>query len=648
MEDKPMFDSTRGASREEIDLEEYKALLANGTITADDRRRRPLWFDGRFLDAAALNSEQNYILGRQADIARVAGVGVVNGLEIEHLGDRARSVKISAGHGITPAGEMVMIGDATVIDLADVPEIRRLDASFGIAEIPKQTAINRSGLYILALRPVEYTGHPVASYPTSINGTRSVEDGHIIEATAITLIPYPDQSARVELDQRRKHVAREIFIDASTRGQPTGVLPLAMIALNLGVIQWLDMFMARREVGALDHDIFGLGLSPRALKEAYLRQYYNQLFEILDSGTTGLNRMTASEHFSALPAAGPMPAASIDSTDFTQSFFPTEMDVDLSIIAEDELPALIEDSYALPAIDLTLQAEQFESTSIMVVIPVSRARLRQLSLTLRSLTHPILAAAPGLVAKRKPITALRTLDLRKFTSPFVSVDPDTTSWRQELASVETLWYIRRRNLSYRQQVVSLPIGLVREESVIESAVTERFKLLGLTNTVGNIKRRGTTLAEGEIMNLFSSPVMLEAPEVTVKAAVKEINSLETVDRASVLAVTERFTVTDFGEGVTRLENANPTLTSSKKKTDLLAASGKLPEIDLLSKSLSPQEFEKFSGELADATRGTTASSENVATLVDQKIATLDPATTTAASRNQLEARSKVTGVKTFA
>ena len=166
-----MFDSTRGASREEIDLEEYKALLANGTITADDRRRRPLWFDGRFLDAAALNSEQNYILGRQADIARVAGVGVVNGLEIEHLGDRARSVKISAGHGITPAGEMVMIGDATVIDLADVPEIRRLDASFGIAEIPKQTAINRSGLYILALRPVEYTGHPVASYPTSINGT---------------------------------------------------------------------------------------------------------------------------------------------------------------------------------------------------------------------------------------------------------------------------------------------------------------------------------------------------------------------------------------------------------------------------------------------------------------------------------------------
>ncbi len=71
-----MIDSTRGAARELIGLEEYSKQLAKGTLVTDDRRRRPLWFDGRFLDAAALNSEQNYILGRQADIARVAGVGI--------------------------------------------------------------------------------------------------------------------------------------------------------------------------------------------------------------------------------------------------------------------------------------------------------------------------------------------------------------------------------------------------------------------------------------------------------------------------------------------------------------------------------------------------------------------------------------------
>lgn len=640
-----MSDSTRGAAREEIELDEYRALLANGTVAADDRRRRPLWFDGRFLDAAALNSEQNYILGRQADIARVAGVGVVSGLKVENVGERARSVRIAAGHGITPAGELVMIGDDTVVDLANVPEIRKLDASFGIAEIPKQTAINRSGLYILALRPVEYTAHPVASYPTSINGERSVEDGHIVEATAITLIPYPDQSARVELDQRRRQVAREIFVDGSNKGRPSGVLPLAMIALNLGVIQWLDVYMVRREVGALDHDVFGLGLSPRALKEAHLRQYYNQLFEILGGGATGASRMTASDHFAALPAAGPLPAASIDSSDFTQSFFPTEMDVDLSIIAEDELPALIEDSYSLPEIDLGLDADQFESTSVLVVIPVSRARLRQLSLSLRSLTRPVFAAAPGLVAKRRPITALRTLDLRKLTSPVTSVDPDATSWREELARVETLWYIRRRNLSYREQVVAVGVGLEREEAAIESAVGDRFRELGLTGTVGNIKRRGTTSAESEILNLFSSRVMLEGSGVAVRAAVNEISNLDKVDRKSVAAISERYGGSEFGEGMARLETARPEIASTRKKQDLLAASGKLPEIDRLAKSLSPQEFDKFGGELAEATRGSAASSENIAKLVDKKIATLDPAATTADSRNRLASRNMVTGVR---
>ena len=70
-----MIDPISGVARELVGVEAYSEARANGTLIIDDRRRRPLWFDGRFLDAAALNSEQNYILGRQADIAQVAGVG---------------------------------------------------------------------------------------------------------------------------------------------------------------------------------------------------------------------------------------------------------------------------------------------------------------------------------------------------------------------------------------------------------------------------------------------------------------------------------------------------------------------------------------------------------------------------------------------
>ncbi len=637
-----MIDSTRGAARELIGLEEFNAQMNKGTLVTDDRRRRPLWFDGRFLDAAALNSEQNYILGRQADIARVAGVGIVGGLFVERMENRARTVKLEAGHGITPAGELVMIGDEMEIDLADVPEIRKLDASFGLSELPRQTALNRSGLFILALRPVEYTSHPVASYPTSINGTRSVEDGLIVEATAITLIPYPDQGSRVELNQRRRQVVREVFIEGSRKGQSAGVLPLAMIALNLGVIQWLDVFMVRREVGALDHDVFGLGLSPRALKESHLRQYHAQLAEILDHNP-GTNRLTAAEYFAALPPAGPMPAASINMDDFTQSFFPAEMDVDLSIIAEDELAALIEDSYALPAFDLTLSSEEFESSSVLIVIPTSRSSLRELALTLTSLARPLSAAAPGLVAKRKPISALRNLSQRRFIHPVAIVSAQENTWREVLQGVETLWFIRRRNISYKEQVVASPLVLARDEALIEENVTRRLKDLQLTTLMGNIKRRGTTSAEAEILNLFSSPVMLDGSKIAVRAAVNEITNLESIDRASVLKISERYSGASFGEGMARLETADASLAENKKKLDIVAGSGKLPELDLIAKSLTPREFEKFSEELSESATGTSASSDKVAALIDNKLKSMDSGSLTLASSKRRESALLITG-----
>jgi hypothetical protein len=575
----------------------------------------------------------------------VAGVGVVRGLFVERSEGQARKVKIEAGHGVTSAGELVMINDDIEIDLAKVEEIQKLDVSFGLSKLPKQAAVNRSGLYILALRPVEYTGYPVTSYPTTIDATRTVEDGHIIEATAISLIPYPDQSSRIELNERRQHVAREIFLEGSKKGQPTGVLPLAMIALNLGVIQWLDVFMVRREVGSLNHDVLGLGLSPRALQEAHLRQYHSHLTETLALSGTGSSHMSASEHFASLPAAGPMPAASINLDDFSQSFFPSGMQVDLSIIAEDELPALIEDSYALPGLDLNLEAEAFESTSVLVVIPVSRSSLRQHSLSLKSLQRSLLAAAPGQVAKRKPIDALKDLEKRRQQTIVSNDELEESKWRQLLQSLETLWFIRRRNISYRADIVASPLMITQDELAIESLISARFRDLGLTRTIGNIKRRGSSAAESEIVNLFSSPVFLTGSDIAVKAAVSEINGLEKVDRASVLTVSERFTRDSFGEGVSKLESANPTLASNKKKLDIVANSGKLPELDLIAKTLSPQEFEKFSAELAEATTGTAASSEKLAVLIDEKIETINNSPRTLASDRQSKSNLLVTGIK---
>ena len=201
-----------GPAREKIDLAELQQWKEQGTIISDDRRRRPLWFDGRFLDAQALNSEQNYFLARQSDYGRVAGFGVITGLGVRVHSEKARTIIIDDGHGLTPSGSQVVLPEKLTVDLASVAEGQRLDASFGISAIPTASPFNRTGLYIIALRTVEYTGNPISSYPTYIDSPRTVHDGSIIEATAVTLIPYPDPGAGTELEQRRSHVAREIFL----------------------------------------------------------------------------------------------------------------------------------------------------------------------------------------------------------------------------------------------------------------------------------------------------------------------------------------------------------------------------------------------------------------------------------------------------
>src|SRR2546425_1268243 len=150
------------------------------------------------------------------------------------------------------------------------------------------------------------------------------------------------------MEVRSARVARENFVSGGHRGLPTEALPVAMIALDRGVVQWIDDFLVRREVGSQHGDVLGLGFAPRAVREAFLLQYDHHLADVLqqrDRAGRG-RRFAASEHFLALPPAGRTPAAAINPLDFTQAFFPPSVDVELSIVPQDELTSLLE---AMPA-----------------------------------------------------------------------------------------------------------------------------------------------------------------------------------------------------------------------------------------------------------------------------------------------------------
>ncbi len=612
------MNSKTGPAREMIDLAELQKWQSKGTIVTDDRRRRPLWFDGRFLDAQALKAEQNYFLARQSDIGRVAGFGVINGLGVTFHQTKSRTISIEAGHGLTPSGSLVVLSEPLSVDLAAVAESQLLDVSFGISVKPRGSAFNRTGLYIVGLRTVEYTGNPTTSYPTHIDAERMVHDGTIIEATAVTMIPYLDPGSSQELTQRRKHVAREIFLEESRKGQPEDVLPLAMVALDHGIIKWLDIFMVRREIGLRERKVWGLGLSPRGLRAAQLRQYDVHLQE-LQASLGSSARITASEHFSVLPPAGPMPTSGVNGADFSQNFFPAEVDVELSIIPEDELPVLIEDAMLLPPLDLTLTGEAQEATSVLVVIPVARNQFRRLIHSLPKLIRKLPAAQPGMIAKRKPITALNQLLLRRTLQPVLPDLLTTESrWRNVLSNTKQLWYLRRRNLHYKAEVTSWGVDMKSEEAVMDGRVNDRIAALSLKTRYSALLSKATSSGAAELTAFMASPLLLKGSDAVAKAAVAELEKSESLDSVSVMKVTERFSDPTFGEGLSRIEKSDA-IAGNTRVVDSVVKSGMLPELDTLSRILPEKEFEKLTVELSEAGSGSDeASIEKVTKLIKEK------------------------------
>jgi hypothetical protein len=481
-----MLNTHSRSAREAIDPVEQDRLKKVGALIGDSRRSRPNYFDGRFLKASDLTADQTYFLSRQADLARSSGFGVIEGLMVTDIANaeassieinRSSIVRITAGYGLTPSGELVAIPSDLDVNLADLASVQRLNAAFGLAAIPTEPLRTATGLFVLGLRPVEYTEDPIASYPTSAGGERKVQDGMIREATVVSLIPYTDVGDG-SAEQGRSQAARAIFLAGSSQASLANVLPIAMVALSRGVVQWLDGWLVRRELGGDSRQILALGGVSRALSEAHAQQYAEHLGVVIAQRTASNRSLSfsAAEHFSILPPVGPFPAAAIQSnppsdsvdrnapTQFTQIFFPPEIEVDLSIIPEDELAAVVEDSLLLPPIDLTLTAEARDSIAVLVLIPVPRQRIQELNNTLRLPDQPqlpplqrqLLPAAAGQLAKRLPIEVLQGIRLpRPITLALNPLSTIDKVWQAELSKGLQLWFVRRRNFAYRSDFVRL-------------------------------------------------------------------------------------------------------------------------------------------------------------------------------------------------
>ncbi|MGB8908518.1 MAG: hypothetical protein WCC84_07185 [Candidatus Cybelea sp.] len=448
-----MASYTQGDTRIVLSQNELATYQGNGSVVLNSQCTRPLWFDGRFLAARDLAREQDYFLQRQADLGQAAGFGVVHGLLVTQPDSSSQNVDadaliIGAGQGVTPAGELVLLPADLTIHLGDLPDEENLDIQFGLSSMPNTPARTRSGLFVLALRPVEFTANPIVSYPTSIQGTRTTHDGDIVEATAVSLVPYPDPVGSYDAAQRRAALARQIFVTSSATQLSETLLPIAMVSITRGVIDWVDPYLVRRDTGP-EYSGLRLGLTNPAAQRAFFMQYEAQLKEtVLSQRTQGLSAsFAAGKFFLALPPAGHFPLASITITGqtsspaFSQVFFPQQLDVRLSIIPQDEVPALIEDSMSLPPIDLTLPQDAYADLAVFALIPVPRAGFATLKNTLPTIA-PV-TTLPQVFSFRSPLDLLR---LYQGTAPVTPPSsPVNAAWASVIGSQTYGFYIRRRS-----------------------------------------------------------------------------------------------------------------------------------------------------------------------------------------------------------
>jgi hypothetical protein len=474
-----MAETINGVERLALTNLEAKAARDAGVLVLDERRRRPNYFDGRFLTAADLTDDQSYVLSRLTDLARTQGQGVSEGLLVSltnptDLANRPSTLRVRKGWGLTGSGELVGLPNDLVVDVGSLAQVQALNDRFGLGPRPVEPQRTLTGLFILALRPVEYTDGPIASYPTGVTGERRTEDGFIVEATAVTLIRYGGGGAG-EAEEQRRRVTRDIFLLDALRLDSLAVLPLAIVALSRGVVLWVDNWLVRRELGAVDHGGLGLFGDTRARRQAHLLQYQGQLEELLEGRRDRGWQFAAAEHFDLLPPVGQLPREAIltpparedgavGEAAFQQVFFPPEIETQLAILPEDELAGLIEEGLPLPPIDLTVSAKERDAVAVVILLPIARARLQGLLqrlaiANLSALRLRLRPAAPGQLARRSPLQILEGLSLPAGSDAATATQEGTNTvvglWRMELQSVSTLWFARRRLFVDHQSVVRL-------------------------------------------------------------------------------------------------------------------------------------------------------------------------------------------------
>ncbi len=588
--------------RRRLPVAEIDALRTRNLLVEESHRRRPRYFDGRFLAARDLTRDQAYFLARQAAYARALGPGVVEGLDVAR-GAAADTLRVAAGFGYTQAGEIVSLARQVEVSLADMPALQLINARLRLDLLKRPPLRNRTGVFVLGLRPLEFTANPIAAYPSGLDRERTVEAGDVVEAAALALYPIAD-AAPSTVDSVRAQLARAAFVDRNLPSIPPEILPLAVVALTGDNVRWIDAHLVRRQAGQAHSDVLGFGFAPRLLREAHLAHYRERLEELAGRS------FAATQFFEALPPAGPLPDGAVNLQDFSQTFFPAGVNAELSIIPDDELAALVEESMTLPPIDLTEPAAVMNSVFVSLLIPIPRAQVRALAARLSgSVVRVPRPTLTTLAAKRLPIDTLRLI-----TTPFISrptFDPNAlidNAWRTALEAARSsggLWYARRRNLAYNESIAGRTVAVTQPDSDLEGMLNDRMRDLGLLTRWRELNTRADVFTRADLTRLMAAPALSSPAMASTTLALLEARPDERLGSADVAEVAATVAQPGVGEGLAKLAEVKPELLTDRATVKKLVDSGAVLELDRHLSSVGSAEVTRVAGALEGAAGGRT-------------------------------------------
>jgi hypothetical protein len=189
-----------------------------------------------------------------------------------------------------------------------------------------------------------------------------------------------------------------------------------------------------------------------------------------------------------------------------------------------------------------------------MLAPVPRAEWRAVLARLEQAKRAVRPAAPNRVAARRPLEILQKLRVPAVAArPLDPTSPSDAEW-QRLARLDSLWYVRRRNVAYREDVTGTAVRLAGRDVVLGDDRLARLHALGLRELLDTTLERATPSARSEITSLLASGRVAESPALTA-AALGEFARAEKVDMATVLKTASVVTAPEAGAGLARLDAA---------------------------------------------------------------------------------------------